>query len=293
MRLIVERNNSIVNELEFKSGPIHIGRHASSQVILSDMSVSRKHTKIFVNEDKWIVEDLDSANKTYLNEEAIHRAEIKSGDVLQIGDFTIKIGFENDVDKDIKHSPESDDTLVLEASLSTPRDEVIVRKPDAAHSPAMRLAAKRLTDFSQATESICKAENLDELMRALLDITMQQFTALHVWCGLRSQVAGPITYQAGKRRDGKSVELSDIKLNDKITHVLERGQSLVLPQVAASLEETERIRSALIVTIKNSKGCYGVLYTDNAMVHKHYNLGDLDYLMFLTMHVAAILKNYL
>jgi hypothetical protein len=36
-----------------------------------------------------------------------------------------------------------------------------------------------------------------------------------------------------------------------------------------------------------------VLYVDNAMVHDHYSLSDLDYLMILAMHVAAILKGLL
>ena len=80
-------------------------------------------------------------------------------------------------------------------------------------------------------------------------------------------------------------------LNEKITQAIERGQSLVLPRVSAQLEETERIRSALIATIIRSDGCYGVIYVDNAMIQEHYSLSDLDYLMFLAMHVAAILKN--
>jgi pSer/pThr/pTyr-binding forkhead associated (FHA) protein len=300
IRLIVKQKDQIVNELTFDSTPIYIGRKAGIQVVLSDMAVSREHAMISAIEDKWIVEDLDSANKTYLNGQAIHKAAVKSGDVLKIADFTIEVDFEDVAGKKAEPVSASDETAALEvteiaeaASLSTPRDEVIVRKPDGAHAPAMRLAARRLTDFAQAVESLGEAGNLDELVRTLLDTTLKQFTAFRVWCGLRSQKTGPITYQVGKRRDGKPVELSQIKLSNKITETFEKGQSLVLPQVAARLEETERIRSALIASIKRPSGCYGVLYVDNAMVHEHYSLSDLDYLMLLAMHTAAVLKDYL
>jgi pSer/pThr/pTyr-binding forkhead associated (FHA) protein len=297
IHLIVKRNDQKVNDLSFDSTPIYIGRKAGIQVVLPDMGVSREHAMIDAKEGKWTVEDLDSANKTYLNGVAIHKAAIKIGDALQIADFVIEVDFKDEADKDAHLTPASDDTVSLEmadtASLSTPRDEVIVRKPDGAHAPAMRLAARRLTDFAQAADLIGEAKDLNKLVSTLLDVTLKQFTAFRVWCGLRSQKTGPITFQAGKRRDGKTVELSEIRLNTKITETFEKGQSLVLPQVSAKLEATERIRSAMIASIKSTKGCYGVLYVDNAMVHDHYSLSDLDYLMVLAMHTAAILKNYL
>ncbi|MBU2597375.1 MAG: hypothetical protein KJ757_07440, partial [Planctomycetes bacterium] len=179
------------------------------------------------------------------------------------------------------------------ASLSTPRDEVIVRKPDGAHAPAMRLAARRLTDFAQAIEALGEAKDLDEMVQTLIKISIQQFTGFRVWCGLRSQKTGPITFQSGKRRDGKDVQLSELMLGPKITETFERGQSLVLPQLSAKLEQKERIRSAMIASIKTAKGCFGVIYVDKSMVHSHYSLSDLDYLMVLAMHTAAVLKSHL
>ncbi|MCX5632324.1 MAG: FHA domain-containing protein [Phycisphaerae bacterium] len=300
IHLIIKRNDQTASELMFDSTPIYIGRKVGVQVLLADMAVSREHAIIDVREGKWSIEDLDSANKTYLNGAAIHKAAIKTGDILKIADFSIEIVFEDTADKnDEPQVSASDDTVSMEAtdtesaSLSTPRDEVIVRKPDGAHAPAMRLAARRLTDFAQAAEAIGEAKDLDEMVQVLLKTSLQQFTAFRVWCGIRSQKTGPVTYQAGKRRDGKSVEFKDLRLNDKITEALERGQSMVFPQVAAKLEASERIRSAMIASIKSPKGSFGVLYIDNAMVHGHYSLSDLDYLMVLAMHVAAILKNFL
>ena len=323
IRLIVRRGEQTVNEYKFDNTPIYIGRKAGLQVVLPDMAVSREHTMIDAKEGKWTVEDLESANKTYLNGQVIRKAPLKGGDVIKITGFSIGIDFVDSADVSDKEQTvsASDDTVSLDdtqtaaaaqtedteetekaavttgaaeaASLSTPRDEVIVRKPDAAHAPAMRLAARRLTDFAQAVEMLGDTKSLDEMVRVLLDVSLKQFTAFRIWCGLRSQKTGPITYQAGKRRDGKPVQLSEIKMSPKIIETFERGQSIVLPQVSAKLEQTERIRSAMIASIKTPKGCFGVIYVDNSMVHNHFSLSDLDYLMVLAMHTAAVLKSHL
>jgi GAF domain-containing protein len=102
-----------------------------------------------------------------------------------------------------------------------------------------------------------------------------------------------MTYQAGKNRTGQKVALSDIKLQRKIAQAVEKGQFLVLPRVSAQVEEEEAIRSALIATIMRPNGCFGVLYIDNAIKDKHYSLSDLDYLMLVAMHTAAVLRNFL
>ena len=140
------------------------------------------------------------------------------------------------------------------------------------------------------TNSEADQRILDELLQALLNIILKQFAASHTWCALRNQPTGPMTHHAGKRRDGQSVELNEIKLNDKITQVVEKGQFLVLPRVSAQIEEEERIRSAMIAAVMTSAGCFGVLYLDNSMHDTHYSLSDLDYLIILSIHIAAVMK---
>jgi len=292
MRLVLKQKDGETKEYQFAQGPIQIGRAADCHVSLPDRTVSKKHAVIVCNDEgKWHVQDLDSANKTYLNGEAVRTAEIKTGDSIRITDFTIEVNVEDSARP--ADPSEFEDTLNLEAGLATPVHETVVRKPDAGHAPAMRLAAKRLSDFSQACDAICRAKNLEDLLVTLLNLGLKQFSAFHTWCALREQPNGPMTYHAGKRRDGSAVELSEIKLADKINQAVERSQSLVMPRVAADVEEKARIRSALIASIAGPTGCYGVIYVDNAMVHDHYTLGDLDYLMLLAAHTAAVLSKFL
>ncbi len=299
MRLVVKQGDSAANEFRFAKGPVYIGRHTNSQVFLPDRVVSRHHAVLFSTQDgKWMVEDLDSANKTYLNEKAIHKAEIKTGDCLRITDFTIEINIEDGTEVDKKIDLE--DTLTKTAygledtsGITSYEPQIIVRRPGSDHASDMRLPAKRVKDFVQATEAICKANGLDEVLHALLRIAARQFNAYRIWCALRSQHAGPMTCHAGKQRDGSAVELDEIKLNEKITQAIEKKQFLLLPRIRPQgKKEKETIHSVMIAPVMGQAGCFGALYIDNDMSHEHYTLSDLDYLMLIAIHTAAILENF-
>ncbi len=287
MRLVLKQSDSTVREFQFARGPIYIGRQTNSQIFLPNRAVSRQHAVLFsTHTGKWMVEDLDSANKTYLNDETVHKTEIKSGDVLRIADYTIEI--------DLEKEPGAEAGIHLEDTLVTPSREqqVTIRRLDSKYgAPAVKLPAKRIKDFAEATGEICRANGLDEVLKALLHIAAKQFSAYHTWCALRNQPSGPMTTHAGKTRGGEAVQLEQIKLNEKITEAVEQGQFLLFGRLGFELGE-ERVRSALIAPVMGQAGCFGVVYIDNDMAHEQYTLSDLDYLMLLAVHTASILENF-
>jgi len=291
MRLIVKKDGQNVNELRFDRGPVYIGRHEHSQVLLPDRVVSRQHAAIFTTRDgKWFLEDLDSANKTFLNDKAIHKAPIKTGDRIRIGDFEIDVTLETGADK----PNHLEDTLIQdprESAAVSPGSgrEIIVRKPDAERAPDINLPAGRVKDFLQATEAICKSNGPDEVLKTLLNVTLKQFRARNSWCALRALPEGPMTVHAGKSRDGGVLELAQIKVHSKITHAIENQEFLLLPRFPL---QDGKPCSAMIVPIIDPSGCFGVLYVDNAGEKRYYTLSDLDYLMLLAIHTAAIVENF-
>ena len=295
MKLVVKKNGRIINEFSFDSGHVYIGRYKYNQVILPDLAVSRQHAAIFTTvEGKWVVEDMDSANKTYLNGEEIKKAEIKTGDCLRIADYTIEI--------DVEGTPAAgqqihlEDTLVpasqrTGAAAPTSDRDIIIRNPHVERAPDIRLPAKRIKDFLEATETICRANGLDELQAALLDMMLKHFNAYQVWCALRDEPEGPMVYQTGKRRDGSTLLLNDIHINKQITEVLSSGEFILYPRISASVEQA-KIRSAMIAPVIDPAGCFGILYVANTLDSEHYSLSDLDYLMLLAIHTAAIVENF-
>ena len=100
-----------------------------------------------------------------------------------------------------------------------------------------------------------------------------------------------MTYHAGRRSDGQEIELNQITLEDKITQATETEQFLLLPKVPTQPKQ-EKIQSAMIAPIVDPAGCFGVVYLDNAMNRQRYSLSDLDYLMLVAIHTAAIMENF-
>lgn len=295
MRLILRKEGKTVKEFRFTKGPIYIGRHVHSQVFLPDREVSRQHAAIYATrQGNWVVEDLESANGTFLNGRKIHQEQIKSGDGLRIGSFAIEISLEAGA---VAGEPvHLDDTLVPQADKAGPAAaraarEIIVRRPDIEQAPDIRLPARRAKEFLLATETICRANGAAEVLKALFNVLLKDFAAYRSWGALRNIPEGPMTSHAGRSADGRVVELGEIEVKAKVTQAVDNKEFLLIPQVASSTD-AGKTRSAMIAPIIDPTGCFGVLYVDNKVDRGPYVLSDLDYLMLLAIHTAAIVENF-
>ncbi len=289
MRLSVSRGGGSVSELHFRKGPIYIGRQLGCQLFLPDRIVSRQHAVIYTtNDGKWVLEDLGSANKTFLNENAIHKGEIKDGDVIRISDFSITFYLHEleETEQQQEQRIHLDDTLVTEK----PSFHIEVRRVDSKGAPQIRIPAKRVKDFSIATSQICKAADIKAMHRGLLNILLDQFASLKVWVALRRDNFGPMECQGGRRLTTESVKLTELAAQQHIADAIAKCEYVLVPQLGKHIAHGE-IRSAIIAPILRGKDCYGVLYAANSMRHEHYIMADLDYLILLAVHTAAVLEN--
>ncbi len=92
------------NKLEFLSGvnkgstyaltknEVRLGRAQDNDIVIEDSLVSRHHAKIFIEHHSVVIEDLDTANGTFVNQKRIERHILSSGDIIQIGSETFRFG---------------------------------------------------------------------------------------------------------------------------------------------------------------------------------------------------------
>jgi pSer/pThr/pTyr-binding forkhead associated (FHA) protein len=67
-------------------GSVVIGRSAEADIVLDDLQVSRQHARVTANKGSAVVEDLSSANGTFINHAELHGpARLDPGDELLIG----------------------------------------------------------------------------------------------------------------------------------------------------------------------------------------------------------------
>jgi hypothetical protein len=68
-----------------------IGRHHSCDVVLGDLSVSRRHARLKFRDGRWVLQDLASTNGTLVNGRRVGRCELRPGDRVLLGDERLRI----------------------------------------------------------------------------------------------------------------------------------------------------------------------------------------------------------
>lgn len=64
---------------------ILIGRHASADIRLEDLSVSRYHAMLTISKGKWTITDMGSKSGVFVNGNLVRQAALKENDIINIG----------------------------------------------------------------------------------------------------------------------------------------------------------------------------------------------------------------
>ncbi|HEX3109031.1 MAG TPA: FHA domain-containing protein, partial [Thermoanaerobaculia bacterium] len=81
---LVSAKNEIAEKYPL-AGEVMVGRDRTCSIVLSHPAVSRRHAKITLSGAAPVLEDLKSANGTYVNNTRVERANLKAGDVVRFG----------------------------------------------------------------------------------------------------------------------------------------------------------------------------------------------------------------
>jgi len=75
----------LAHDIVLKGDRMLIGRLAESDIFVDDANVSRTHAALISEGTGWAVEDINSTNGTFVNGERVDRAQLRDGDVIQVG----------------------------------------------------------------------------------------------------------------------------------------------------------------------------------------------------------------
>jgi pSer/pThr/pTyr-binding forkhead associated (FHA) protein len=70
-----------------------IGRGSKCDLVLPHRSISREHAVITKERNGWFIEDLNSANGTWLDNEQIGKHKIANGDEVHISNHLLRFAF--------------------------------------------------------------------------------------------------------------------------------------------------------------------------------------------------------
>ena len=73
-------------------GEITIGRREDNTLVLSESFVSGNHAKVYTKNNSLYIEDLDSTNGVFVNDEEIERSQkLMSNDIVKIGSTQFRV----------------------------------------------------------------------------------------------------------------------------------------------------------------------------------------------------------
>jgi pSer/pThr/pTyr-binding forkhead associated (FHA) protein len=106
-----------------------LGRSFRACLPLEDERVSREHAQILMNEGKFFLSDMGSTNGTFLNNEEVKgEIEVKSGDVIRIGNSIFRLETMKSKDPSFQQKWRSATSVIQRAHFSF--DELAKIKPN-------------------------------------------------------------------------------------------------------------------------------------------------------------------
>jgi pSer/pThr/pTyr-binding forkhead associated (FHA) protein/acyl-CoA hydrolase len=97
-RLVIKFRDGTIKNVDL-SGVLSLGRQSTNDVQIPEELSSRQHARIIPSGRSFIVEDLRSANGTFVNGQQIQRRALANGDLIRIGGC--ELAFKDDAAKDL------------------------------------------------------------------------------------------------------------------------------------------------------------------------------------------------
>lgn len=90
--IIEDKDGAIADEYSFEEGEFIVGRSHQSDIILPSDNVSRRHARLYTQESRCFIEDLNSSNGVFVNGKRIHRVfEIVRSAQIKVGDYYLHV----------------------------------------------------------------------------------------------------------------------------------------------------------------------------------------------------------
>lgn len=160
--------------IDLVGSSVSIGRAADARIVLDHPSVSRKHCEFSLNSQRrWQVRDLGSRYGTTLNGAAVSSSEVKNGDVIGVGDYSIRV---------ILRRP---DTTILTAPDESP--DLTLSSLSEFQPP--RIAAEHISAIMNFGRSLQREPDPANRIRSLLDFAVG--AELQGWWSYALRVKGP------------------------------------------------------------------------------------------------------
>ena len=298
-------SNEVLQSFVLKETPVVIGRHPDCEIQLDDVSVSRFHAKITLDNGHFYLQDLNSRNGTILNGDAIAKpTRIFDQAQIKICDSTLSFSLKQAgtlrANEPTAPSPSKylssvflDDHASENASVMSQLD--IPSHHQRIHNHAT--AEQKLVALTKITHALSESVERNQVLTKILDFLLELFTNADRGFIILKNETGDLEPVGWKTRHAAGDE--QIRISKTIIKQVVDSKHPVISSDAASDDRFEmaqsivdfRIRSLMCAPMINSKEeVIGVIHLDTVKQSIAFNEEELETLTTIALQASLAVQ---
>jgi adenylate cyclase len=271
-----------------RTGETLVGRSPECDLLIDDVSISRRHAAFEVSADRCIVRDLGSRNGTYQNGDVVTRSTLAVGDTLMLGQIPVLVHVSLDDRLSI-----TDDQLVLDGEGTLYRSVAQIGAAGVAEASVD--AGRLLKLLSDIGRLLIEADTLADMLERVVQLVFDCVPAERCFLLLGGEGDAPPIPRVVRQRDAPgptqaaiSRTIIDRVMTDRVALLAANAQ--VDPRLGGGESiRVQNIRAFMCAPLWNRTDVIGVLYADSPDVGR-FTAADLDLFTALSNYAAVAIE---
>jgi signal transduction histidine kinase len=277
-RLIVIKGTDEGKQFDLAQPLIAIGREGGNAIRLHDTEVSRRHAEFRMADGEYRIVDKGSANGTYVNNQAVQEAVLRSGDHIQIGQTILVfsgVRGEEQGGSDLADRirmiarPDGELSSAIIKTIAEGEGSRILARPEQAGTAWLKTALANLSIMYETIQAVSHILDLDQLLPRIMELIFRSIDADRGCIMLCSADGGELEPKAIRCREGLNPEEKMTISRTIMEHVLREKEGVLVSDASQdSRFNTGQsivrfgIREVICVPMKGRHETLGVLYLD-------------------------------
>ena len=268
-----------------------IGREQENDISINDVSVSRKHLRVFNNGQTYFIEDLRSRNGTWLDGSMVkagEKCEVGQGDSVALGNVIVSFG-QKTPDGSISNQYAIDLSRNAGAPGSNP-----------GHDDTLMTDRRKLQQIHEITTSLTESLDIKEVFARVIDSLFLYFKRIDSGAILLiDEKAGKLKKAISKVRDGAKNSTFPFSTS-VVRRAIVQAKAIMIADTRQETDtplseslEVNRIISAMCVPLITKTATRGVIYVHSSTAPQGFQKEDLLFITSLGNPVAVAIDNAL
>ncbi|MCH2209384.1 MAG: ATP-binding protein [Lentisphaerales bacterium] len=265
-----------------------VGRSREADILVGDTLLSRKHAKIFLKDDKWLIEDLKSSNGTWIGGREIKEAsELQNFQRVRAGNSMFEVEFRNqpkeEVDPSISYSfkpaPIGEDTSDL------PLEDI-------------RWQHRRLTVMYNLQNQLSLLLNENDIYSCVASALLGEIAADYIYMMVYDQKADRFVPSFGQDKSGKAVTINRQPISSSVLEYVKRKKEAVLSEdppndtrFASDSVSIMKTQTVICVPVISQSDMIGAIYMASVELNKKFTEEDLKLLAGVAFSSGMAIMN--